>query len=359
MEGILSILKKTCAFKCLPCNKINLDYHIFEEYQDIDERPAEIPFERPQLDSQKKVVPTYNSSGIFKYFLDGSRKTYKVFDVVVDKKKFLPVVAGQIGVALMERQSTNNRVKPLRRYCKFKNVIAFPDSLGSSNLDEIQNVINKSSRCKLEVIKYQASKINTAKDPIDLAVAKIMEGMQRLELQIVKELVDDELLDPYSMLVIDGPLRFQGQHNPQQFKNVIGISKTFRPTFQLGKRTKKIDVGSLTFHLKFGERTTVFKMLERKNTIGMWYLRIRPMNIASNPLQGIVKIERCAVDSVDKEEGFTTARIDTISSLILNERSVSVPLRDKRWASHLYPIYMAERYIKSSFKSDLEFQAIF
>jgi len=44
------------------------------------------------------------SPPIFKYFLDGSRHTYKVDDIAIGKKIF-PILAGQIGVACCQRQS--------------------------------------------------------------------------------------------------------------------------------------------------------------------------------------------------------------------------------------------------------------
>ena len=81
--------------------------------------------------------------------------------------------------------------------------------------------------------------------------------------------------------------------------------------------------------------------------------------MVTNPLEGIVKVERYAIDSSDQEEGFESDRIDNISRHILRERNVSPYQSDSRWASHIYPVFLAETYLKSSFMSDMQFKALF
>jgi hypothetical protein len=103
----------------------------------------------------------------------------------------------------------------------------------------------------------------------------------------------------------------------------------------------------------------VFRTVHDDKTIGIWYLRIRPVQYVNNPLEGVVKVERYAVDPTDCEEGFESSRIDTISRHLLRERNVSPYQSDSRWASHIYPVYAAEMYLKSSFMSDMQFKAIF
>ena len=48
-----------------------------------------------------------HSKPLFQFFLDGSRRTYKVDDIELNRRIF-PVIAGQIGVACCERQSPSN-----------------------------------------------------------------------------------------------------------------------------------------------------------------------------------------------------------------------------------------------------------
>jgi hypothetical protein len=92
---------------------------------------------------------------------------------------------------------------------------------------------------------------------------------------------------------------------------------------------------------------------------GMWYLRIRQPELMSMPLEGVVKLECYAVDPSEKEIGLDADRIDNISRFILQERNVTPYQSDGRWASHIYPIYMAETYLKRSFRSDAHFKALF
>ena len=127
----------------------------------------------------------------------------------------------------------------------------------------------------------------------------------------------------------------------------------------MGKKGRRKDVGSITFGLHFGERTSAFKTTEKEKIIGMWYVRIRPPHMMTNPLQGIVKLECYAIDPEDIESGLDADRINTISGHILRERNVTPFKADLRWASHIYPIYLAEQYIKSSFMSDTRFKALF
>ena len=106
--------------------------------------------------------------------------------------------------------------------------------------------------------------------------------------------------------------------------------------------------------LEYGERTPVFlKENSRHRKFGCWYLRIRPRSRVANPLEGIIKIEKMAV--IDDEDGLDSAVVDNICLSILNEGSPTCYGRDERWASHLYPVYLTETLIKSSFESDLVF----
>ncbi len=160
-------------------------------------------------------------------------------------------------------------------------------------------------------------------------------------------------------MVVDGPLRFKKAFDLVQFRNVLGLSKTFRPSFTVGKSKLKQDVGSLASSLNFGERTSTFKTIDSDKAVGMWYLRIRDRVMMHDPLQGVVKVECYAIDDEDRELGFDGECIDNLSWLIFRERNVTPYGADMRWASHIYPIYLAETYLKSSFMSDTRFEALF
>ncbi len=358
MKRILSIMEKE-GLQCLPCERISLDFERFVEYRDSDEHPVDTFFERPRLSTPKKKIhqPDEGIPTILHYFLDGSRKTYKISDVIVNGR-YLPLIAGQIGVAVVRRNSQT--VEPVRSLCKFKNVIALPDSIPLENLEYLENEINQWTSVPFSLLRYE---VKRDRDPVDLGIAKIMSEMHDLEIVTVHQMAEQQLLANDRLLVIDGPLRFKKKLDLVQFRNVLGISKTFRPTFEVGRGRKRADVGSITSGLDFGERTSVFRTFhtarDLEGIIGVWYLRIRHPHMMSNPLQGIVKVECYAVDPEDRENGFDGERIDVISSHILRERNVTPYGEDLRWASHLYPIYVAECYLKSSFMTNVRFKAMF
>jgi hypothetical protein len=341
---------------------VNLDFGAYADYQEVEEPPAEGLLERPAMASGKKWVAETPPGipSILRYFLDGSRRTYKIADLILDGRRYLPVVAGQIGVAVLERSEDSRTVRPLRKFCRFDSVIAFPDSIAEDELRELQVEVNRQAPVGFKLLRYRVKSDDPARDPIDLAVGCIMSEMQDIEVQAVQEMeAEQHLSDPCAMLIIDGPLRFKRKFDLVQFRNVLGLSKSFRPTLPVGKRKRPAHVGSIAWRLEFGERTSVFKTFHEHKVIGVWYMRIRDPRMVTDPLEGIVKVERYAVDTADREEGFEAGRIDNISRHILRERNVSPFQSDSRWASHIYPIYLAEAYVKSSFLSDVRFKAMF
>ena len=62
-----------------------------------------------------------------------------------------------------------------------------------------------------------------------------------------------------------------------------------------------------------------------------------------------------AVEEDLGRDGLDSSVVDNISLWLLNEGSPTCYGRDERWASHLYPEYLTEALIKSSFESDLVF----
>ena len=360
MNKILSILKEE-NFDILPGELLTLGYEHFNEYKDSDIHPAEEPFERPKLLKNKKKVDEVvnNLPTILRYFLDGSRKTYKIADVILDGH-YLPLIAGQIGVAVLKRLDNKQGFKPLKDYCNFENIIAFPSRINKDDLKYLKDKIMKELKIEFNLIQYDIKK---DRDPVDLGIAQINKCMQDLEVEKVVNMSEKKLLHNNAILILDGPVRFKKMQGRQfdivQFRNVIGVSKTFKPSFSIGKGKEKKDVGAITSRLEFGERTSVYKTHDDDRIIGQWYLRIRPRRAMASPLQGIIKMECFATSPEEIENGFETDRIDTISSFLLQERNVTPFKSDHRWASHFYPIYLAEKYIKSSFLGDTRFKALF
>ncbi len=57
----------------------------------------------------------------------------------------------------------------------------------------------------------------------------------------------------------------------------------------------------------------------------------------------------------DLENGFETDIIDNLSCSLIEEGIPTCHGRDERWAAHLYPVYLTETMIKSSFMGDMTF----
>jgi hypothetical protein len=361
---VLSVINdviRDSGARCLPSEMVNLDLERHHDSREGFEQQATDPFESPPPQKDRLPVEEAPRSvpSIFRYFMDGSRRTYKVTDFVA-RGRYLPLIAGQVGVAVLER-ADNQPPQPLHDLCKSELVIAFPDELTpEEDLKMIASAIREKTGKNFRLLRYQVKK---DRDPVDLGVAKIMAHMASMELGMVDALAEKGLLRGDSLLAKDGPLRYKNLagrgFDVTQFRNVVGLSKTFRPSFSVGKGKSKKDVGVLTFLLKMGERTQVFRTPGENCAIGVWFLRLRPRVIGENPLQGVIKAECYAVSPDETESGLNGERIRGLTAFLLRERNVTPYGADSRWASHLYPIYLAETFIKSNFLSDICFEALF
>lgn len=115
--NILPLLEtETCADKSYGSHKYcfdsisvpSLDYDDSFEDKWIIKQSAETTTHKKSIDLRRDVelLNSQNVTPLFKYFLDGSRRTYKVDDVAYENIIY-PIVAGQIGVACCERTNPN------------------------------------------------------------------------------------------------------------------------------------------------------------------------------------------------------------------------------------------------------------
>ena len=323
---------------------LDLDHYYQEPYQDENDEIKEIadPFE---TDTSRKVRKidinfddrTYSS---FSFFMDGSRRTYKIGDMIIDGKKIYPVVVAQIRAGCTER----DRNKKLHSYGNLmkKNLLLVSDKLNDVDfLDARLRIINSSlaQKLKLEVVKYH---FDPLKDnvPVNAAIAKANSMMHDMEIDILTDMVGSRQLKTDKMLIVDGPLQFlrQDTRKPEfadLFYNVVGVSKSFDPMMPTSSKAKRggTHIGAELLKLDYGQRTPVFL---KENSVGRrfgcWYLRIRPINRMSNPLQGIIKVEKMA--GIDDDGGLNSSVVDNISLSLLNESSPTCYGRDERWPSH-------------------------
>ena len=88
---------------------LDLDHYYQEPYQDDGDEIREMgdPFETNKSKKKRKIdlaLEDRTYSG-FSFFMDGSRRTYKIGDMVLDGKKIYPVVIAQVRAGCTERNS--------------------------------------------------------------------------------------------------------------------------------------------------------------------------------------------------------------------------------------------------------------
>lgn len=313
---------------------------------------------------------------LFKYFLDGSRRTYRVDDIAYGKRLY-PVIAGQIGVAVCYRENRHsfkkeNFKKPL--------VIAIPEkanaesSIGNEKLffNSLIQKVNAQPILKRQgvefdkILPYNDAPVKGNEKYEDKGVAKIQDEMVNLEQKLVHDLVKEKKLNQNNFLIKDGSLEYLKSSDSRElssikynYDHVIGVSKAFNPE-ALSKELS--DISRIIADLKPFHRTPAFMYsTERIPDVkfAVWYLRIREKKYTVSPFDGVLKIEKILVWDQQEEEGLDSDEIDLISANIVNERNPVSYGHDQRWAKHLYPVYLTENFIKSQYLSDIHFINLF
>ena len=336
-------------------DKICLDNYFFEPFQSLEERyDTTRIYETDNKSQRRKLELVSVDASIFAYFMDGSRKEYKIADIITPESKFMPVVAGQVAVGCCKRVDGNMQRFMLNRM----NYVLLSKAINSEDFEYIKQGYERDMQCKLDISveTYDFDRSKTYK-PVDAAIAKIQKFMQDSEIEMLTSMVKKGVLDSENLLIIDGSLQFLSQKfNPDIFYNVIGVSKSFNPIST--EMTKgKIHIGALLTKLEYAERTPVLHSTDKNNRYeyGVWFVRIRKAH-RGNPLDGIVKIEKMALKDDKDRDGFETNLVDNISIALITERNPTCHGRDDRWANHLYPVYLTEKMVKASFLSDAHFQ---
>lgn len=365
MKRVISILREN-DIDCLPNERFTLDVEMFPSDGREHSYPNQVLFESPKLPDGKKTV-TEVANSMFRYFLDGSQRSHRAIDASF-KGRYLPICAGQIGAAVLERLDSG-RIVPCRDLTRVENILSVPNVLDEDNWRDLEQKINDEMppNALFRVVRYDYQS-KEDKDPADLGRAMIIHEMQMLELKTIRVMIGSHLIQDERMLVKDGGLQYRdtkikdlnlSKDDSVQLRNVIGLAKTFKPNMTLGQGRGRQDLGNLTKGLEWKERSTVISPNKDDTTThGWWYLRLRPREKVYSPLQGIVKIEVFATDYERDNDGITEERADTISSYVLQERNVTPYNSDTRWASHIYPIYLSETYLRSSFLSHERFKAM-
>ena len=315
------------------------------------------------------------SKPLFKYFLDGSRKTYKVDDIAYNKRVY-PIMAGQVGVGCCERNEKKELTKKIIEHTK---VIVLPDCADKDGRGLFfNNLVKKINEFQLlkklnlkfdKILSYNDKVLQEGEKYENLGVAKIQNEMMDNEKKIVAFLTQKNILNEDTYLIKDGSLEYQkmktGDYKDlskikSNYRRVVGVSKSFNPENCIDNKGKSN--AKIIAELKLFHRTPayMFESSRASNVkFAIWYLRIRDIKYTVSPFDGILKVEKILVTDAEQEFGLETEEIDLISSNLINERNPVCYGKDSRWANHLYPVYLTETYIKSGYLSNEFFINLF
>lgn len=334
------------------------------------------------LTERYRMIAEYHDECLA-YFLDGSRRVYKVDDIAFSRSgrvSVFPVLAGQIGVGCCTR--TNRKMHKKRFY--YECALALPDLANADGragfAEALASKLNEAEALKRRGLRFHHVFFYDTSRPSEewkkigrnfyesRGTAKIQDRMIWLEQEMVRSLVKDHLLDQEHYLIKDGSLEYrgfgkrgeEGTHNgmlhQEQYEWVLGVSKQFNPEVcmdESGKSNPGFIAG-----LSLGERTPAAEYIWKNVKYAVWYIRIRRPEQTRSIFDGIIKVEKILIGD-EKDCGMDTDRIDDLSARLFLERNPVCYGSDDRWANHLYPIYATEKFIKAQYLSDEVFLQLF
>ena len=350
-------------------------YINLKEYAEDEHNP------KPR-DMRGRAEICMHGAPLFKYFLDGSRRVYKVDDIQYDKKVF-PIVSGQISVACCSRELNEDYTFRSFRHIEEETypVLCLPVTANGEGIDHdiffrnLRDKINSlpqliSSGVQIEKVLYYRTKLEGRETFENKGIARIQDEMVDCEKKIVSSLVSRRLLTQDSYLIKDGSIQYKPMktgnfkelaHIRNNYRHVIGVSNKFNPNLMRDLKDQS-SAGQIA-RLPLYHRTPAFLWQPGEEwgnvNFAIWYVRLRDIKRTESPYAGIVKVERMLMTGHEAEYGLSTDEIDTISANLINERNPVCYGTDARWANHLYPVYMTECYCKNRFKSDYFFLNLF
>jgi len=382
----MNILAEATGGKSYKAHKYPIDY---ADRPSIDYGDSEIIWKRRAETTQHRTYINLlglskklasRDDQILSYFLDGSRRVFKVDDIAYvqsgGRSIIYPVIAGQIGVGCCHR--VNKKVVPVQLKREF--VLSMPDVADADGKPGFwPATAKKLSECDelkrlgiefAAILPYKTSK-NDDKKFEDRATACVQDRMIESEKKLVAELVREGKLNQNNYLVKDGSLEYRptkedkdDKRRYQTFKNnynwVIGVSKNFNPEVceDINGKPNPGFIADLPLY----HRTPV---AEYENPMlgdikfAVWYIRLRDKEKTRTPFDGVLKVEKILVTEEETEVGIDSEQVDTLSAYLINERNPVCYGSDLRWANHIYPIYLTESFVKSRYLSAESFLHLF
>ena len=383
----MDILADVTGGKSYKAHKYGLD-HAERPYIDYGEdsvvwqKAAETGHIRNYVDlTEKSRQVARIGDQLLSYFLDGSRRVFKVDDIAYQqsgRSVIYPVMAGQIGVGCCRR--VDKKIVPEKFTSEI--VLVVPDKADPDGkpgfFQATAKKLNESAelkRLKLEFSTLLAYKTSYGKydDKYeDRGTACVQDRMIMREKEMVAGLVRERKLNQDNYLVKDGSLEYRPTKEDKadkkryaMFRNnynwVLGVSKSFNPEVCLDINGKP-NPGYIA-DLPLYHRTPV-ACFTNPDFLGdmqfaVWYIRIHAKERTRTAFDGIIKVEKLLVTEDENEYGMDTELVNTLSAYLVNERNPVCYGNDLRWANHLYPVYLTELFVKSRYLSTESFLHLF
>ena len=386
MARVMEIIAKETNGKSYNTEKYSYDTSGIPsfDYDDTSNRvmkwkdPAETEDPKKPVNLAGLAKEIVGQPPLISLFLDGSRHVYKVDDISYNKKVY-PVIAGQIGIGCCRR--TNKTLKPELFYRRL--VIALPKVSYHDGWGEEAYFASKIAKInnspELKRLKIEFDRILTYREPDekgkgkleDNGISEIQDYMMISEKQMVAELAKAGKLNYENYLLKDGSLEYtedvrrtKNTYSLEKIKHnyrwVIGVSKSFNPESLLDHKGKPN--ANYIADLPLYHRTPA-ALYENREFLGdvkfaVWYIRLRDKRQTRTPFDGVVKVEKILMPE-EETKGLDSEEIDQLSANIINERNPTCYGTDRRWANHLYPVYLTEAFIKSRYMSTEVFLHLF
>ena len=381
MGNVMDIIARETNGKSYKTHKYTYDgvddsTFSYDDHQEITwEQSGETEHFDTSVNMASRAKAIQEMEPLFSFFLDGSRHTYKVDDIAY-KNKVYPVIAGQVGVSCCTREDHMMKKYDFDR----RIVVTLPkaarksDWEGNLPFSNLRKKMNEDSHIRsagiefTDVLLYSAN-VDEFEKVENKGIAVVHDLMVKREIAMVTKLVANHCVDPRHYLLKDGSLEYRvddlkTEREKRQFRSsfsqVVGVSKSFNPENCKDKRGH--NNSNIIANLPLFHRTPV-SMYRSPRLEGMryavWYLRIRDKKYTTNAFDGLLKIEKILVTDEQIHHGLDTEEVDLISANLINERNPVCYGADRRWANHLYPVYVTEMFAKSQYLSDTMFLSLF
>lgn len=322
-----------------PLEHENIEYEQQQDEENFFEENSECSIFEGQTLSYFDISQLGNKvdNWVLAYFIDGSLRAHYWGDIAVGSY-FFPVVLGETVVAVVKRYNTDFKTHKIERYVNvilptetFEEIARFKEKL-QKNLESINYI---------RVISVEREKEESQNDKRMVLLAKVRSVLHNDECEIIEKINRQQ----NEVIVLDGGLRSEIFRDKP---GLIGVAKSFslKPVITLPRRF--ISLPEILRGLDIGQRTPVF-VKTTEPQYKFWYLRLQPFDRCETYFSGVVKIEVNLRNLSEPTEEFINF-VNTVSYLVYKERHpTSYPTR--RWASHIYPIYIAEKLAKSHLTS--------